>query len=50
VYDVIKTHTGPESPDLKVTDWSQHRTKRLHIENDAEPSPTVSVTIGESDK
>ncbi|MCR9075896.1 MAG: hypothetical protein NXI07_07645, partial [bacterium] len=46
--DVIKTHTGPESPDLKVKDWSEHRTKRLHIESEAEPSPTVSVTIGES--
>lgn len=55
VYDIIKTHTGPNAPDLKVTDWSQHRTKRLHIENDeeqgacsTESDSTVSVTIGKT--
>lgn len=55
VYDVIKTHTGPDAPDLSVTDWSEHRTKRLHIEKNAEQgacstdgSSTVSVTIGQS--
>lgn len=53
VYDVIKTHTGSESPDLRVTDWSQHRTKRLHIENDEEKAASeqapISVTIGQTD-
>lgn len=29
-YDVLKLHDSPESPDLRVADWSQHRAKRLH--------------------
>ena len=50
VYDVIKTHTGPDSPDLKVKDWSEHRTKRLHIENDGEQAQaSVAVTISARD-
>jgi cyclic dehypoxanthinyl futalosine synthase len=32
VYDVLKLHDGPDSPDLAVKDWSEHRVKRLHIE------------------
>jgi cyclic dehypoxanthinyl futalosine synthase len=31
-YDILKLHTGPDAPDLKVTDWSKHRAKKLHIE------------------
>ncbi len=47
-YDVIKTHAGPESPDLMVKDWSEHRTKRLHIET-AEPAPMAELTVGATD-
>ncbi len=32
VYDVLRLHDGPESPDLAVKDWSEHRVKRLHVE------------------
>ena len=35
-YRVLKPHFGPESPDLKVTDWSVFREARLHVENSAE--------------
>jgi cyclic dehypoxanthinyl futalosine synthase len=49
-YDIIRTHTSPDSPDLKVTDWSEHRTKRLHIqsaeESEAEQLGTAQLTIG----
>jgi len=31
-YDLLRIHDGPESPDLSVTDWSTHRTKKLHVE------------------
>jgi cyclic dehypoxanthinyl futalosine synthase len=44
-YDVITTHTGPESPDLRVTDWSEHRAQRLHIQSEKDPGAGVSVTI-----
>lgn len=32
VYDILKVHDGPESPDLRVTDWSRHRVQRLHVQ------------------
>ncbi len=55
-YDILRTHTSEDAPDLRVTDWSAHRTKRLHIENAGEQAAcstsapsTVPVTIGRSD-
>jgi len=52
-YDIITTHTGPDSPDLKVTDWSNHRTKRLHIQSAEESATeqlgTAELTVGVSD-
>ena len=47
-YDVLKTHAGPDAPDLLVKDWSEHRTKRLHIENN-EPTMTAELTVGATD-
>ena len=32
-YDLLKIHDSPDSPDLRVTDWSQHRARTLHIES-----------------
>ncbi len=32
VYDLLRVWTGPDSPDLGVRDWSQHRVRRLHIQ------------------
>ncbi len=44
-YDLLRVHDGPESPDLAVTDWSQHRARRLHVQ-----APRVvtraEVTVG----
>jgi cyclic dehypoxanthinyl futalosine synthase len=31
-YDILRVHDGPDSPDLRVKDWSEHRTRRLHVE------------------
>lgn len=31
-YDILRVHSGPEAPDLAVTDWSRHRVKQLHRE------------------
>jgi cyclic dehypoxanthinyl futalosine synthase len=28
-YDIMRIHDGPQSPDLKVTDWSTHRARSL---------------------
>lgn len=47
-YDIIKVHDDADSPDLRVTDWSEHRTRRLHIEapkvaKTAKASLTVSI-------
>jgi cyclic dehypoxanthinyl futalosine synthase len=39
-YDVLRTHSGPDSPDLAVTDWSQHRARRMHQQAPKAPKPT----------
>lgn len=31
-YDILRIHDGPQSPDLAVRDWSEHRVKKLHVE------------------
>ncbi|HRQ73648.1 MAG TPA: radical SAM protein [Phycisphaerales bacterium] len=45
VYDVLRIHDGPESPDLRVTDWSRHRTKRLHVERGATAKSGAELTV-----
>ncbi len=54
-YNLLKVHDGPDAPDLQVTDWSEHRMKKLHIEGGNKagsgPAPgdegaTVPLTIG----
>ncbi len=44
VYDLIKVHDGPESPDLAVTDWSTHRVQRLHIQAPKQPRAKLTVS------
>lgn len=49
-YDVIRTHDGPESPDLQVADWSEHRARKLHTQAPAESSAaTLTVSAGSRD-
>ncbi len=45
VYDVLRLHDGPESPDLAVKDWSEHRVKRLHVEA-PRVMAKVALTVG----
>ncbi len=44
VYDILKAHTGPDSPDLSVTDWSEHRVKHLHIQAPKQPKAQLTVS------
>ena len=47
-YRVLKSHDGPDAPDLQVEDWSSQRSQKLHVENDS-CSEGIEVTIsGES--
>jgi cyclic dehypoxanthinyl futalosine synthase len=45
-YDVIRVHDGAtgHAPDLDVTDWSQHRARKMHQQ--APKVSKVAVTIG----
>ncbi|MBM4006545.1 MAG: radical SAM protein [Planctomycetes bacterium] len=47
-YDLLKVHDGADSPDLRVTDWSQHRPRRLHVEAPRETKP-IALTVGAND-
>lgn len=42
VYDLLRIHDGPGSPDLAVTDWSTHRARRLHVEK---PGAAAELTV-----
>lgn len=44
-YDILRIHDGAQSPDLQVTDWSQHRVKKLHRQGAAEKSAAELVTV-----
>ncbi|MEM7622642.1 MAG: radical SAM protein [Planctomycetota bacterium] len=46
VYDLLKLNDGETSPDLQVTDWSKHRARTLHKQNDqAETKAELTVTV-----
>lgn len=53
-YDILRLHTGPDSPDLRVTDWSTHRARRTHqqaprpIGTKPSASGPVKVTVSTS--
>lgn len=44
VYDVLRAHIGAESPDLRVTNWADHRLKRLHVQRE-DRGGTASLTV-----
>ncbi|MEM1183585.1 MAG: radical SAM protein [Planctomycetota bacterium] len=46
-YDLLKVNTGPESPDLQVTDWSKHRARTLHQQSE-KVEAKAELTVGES--
>ncbi len=45
-YDVIRVHSGEDAPDLRVTDWSQHRARKMHQQ--APRAVGVKVSAGKS--
>lgn len=45
-YDIIKIKSGQDAPDLKVTNWSEHRAQRMHTE--AKDSHAAGLTVGQS--
>jgi len=45
-YNVVRAHTGPDSPDQQVEDWSTHRADRLHAQN--APDSTADLTVSVS--
>ncbi|GAB4549585.1 MAG: cyclic dehypoxanthinyl futalosine synthase [Phycisphaerales bacterium] len=45
VYDLLRVHDSREAPDRLVTDWSEHRAKRLHAQTqDGGASGAVELT------
>ncbi|MFG0286009.1 MAG: radical SAM protein [Phycisphaerales bacterium JB039] len=44
-YDLLRIHGGAASPDLQVTDWSEHRMRRLHIERPKQKAG-AELTVG----
>lgn len=47
-YDILKLHPGlPEDPDLRVTDWSAHRARKMHQQAPRpQPAPTqVALSV-----
>ncbi|MBY0261443.1 MAG: hypothetical protein K2Q20_03825, partial [Phycisphaerales bacterium] len=45
-YDILKLHPGlPEDPDLRVTDWSAHRARKMHQQAPREPKPSAKVAL-----
>lgn len=45
VYDVLRVHSGSDSPDLSVTDWSTHRARKMHQEAPREKKVALQVQV-----
>ncbi len=44
VYDLLKIHNGPDSPDLRIADWSTQRVQTLHVQS-APRSESIELTV-----
>ena len=44
VYDILRVHDSPESPDLRVKDWSEHRVRKLHVQAPKRASAQLTVS------
>ena len=42
-YNILRVHTGPESPNLRVKDWSAHRARTLHRQAPRQAKATLTV-------
>lgn len=45
VYDLLRIHEGPDSPDSQVTDWSTQRASRLVAQTEPAQSGASSVSL-----
>ncbi|MFG0256703.1 MAG: radical SAM protein [Phycisphaerales bacterium JB043] len=45
-YDLLGVKDGPDAPDLRVRDWSEHRVERLHRQGDDETVVSLEVSAG----
>jgi cyclic dehypoxanthinyl futalosine synthase len=43
-YDILKIHDGPDSPDLAVQDWSEHRVRKLHVQAPKHPKAQLTIS------
>jgi cyclic dehypoxanthinyl futalosine synthase len=43
-YNLVKVHDQPDSPDVRIADWSALRGERLHVEADS-PAPRIALTV-----
>jgi len=50
VYNLLRMHDGPDSPDLKVSDWSQQRARKLAVERRDSSASAVTVTVSAGDR
>ncbi len=48
-YDVLAVHNELTSPDLQVSDWSEHRVQKLLVHTEPEPETLAQLTVGTSD-
>ncbi len=50
-YDIVKMHpAGSAAPDLRVSDWSTHRARRLHVETKKEEvGVALTMSAGSND-
>ncbi len=44
-YDLVRVHDADDAPDLRVTDWSAHRVKRLHVERARANAPSAGAPL-----
>ncbi|MCL4219950.1 MAG: radical SAM protein [Phycisphaerales bacterium] len=43
-YDVLSIKQGADAPDLRVTNWAEHRAKKLHVEQGGKAELTVGAS------
>src|SRR6185503_12161360 len=45
-YNLLKVHSGADSPDLRISDWSTLRAQKLHTETaESKQQATVALTV-----
>jgi len=44
-YNLLKVHSGADSPDQRIDDWSTLRTQRLHVEQATKVETKVDLTV-----